>query len=537
MINNQPITNKERTFPKGTNLVSVTDLNGVIQYVNQEFVEISGFDDNELIGANHNVVRHPDMPQAAFEDLWSTIKTNNPWRGMVKNRCKNGDYYWVDAYVTPVFNGKNKIGYQSVRSSPTQQQISEAEALYRKLRSDRQLKLPKTSAWLNVNISTLISAFSIIASLAIFTLLFLDRSSEYLSLGVEVVGLLAILLNWYIISSRVFKPMTALRRSLRHIASGNLVAEIPFANNDEIGTLIMTTKMVQARLRTLMGQFRESASQLTHDSELLFSLSQETISGMGQQMSDTDQVATAMEEMSATVNEVASNAGHASDKSHVTREQAQKGVQLAGRTEQAMNQLAEEVQQTSGVMDQLAEESSKISSITNTISAIAEQTNLLALNAAIEAARAGEQGRGFAVVADEVRTLASRTQSATTEIREMIDTLQGGITKAVDAMQSSSDQASHAVSEVQLSLASFQEIAELVQSINDMNTLIATAAEEQAAVSQEMSRNVVSIREQTSTTTECANHTREQSQRLTAMSQRISKQLEHFNLGPRACTK
>ena len=110
---------KEKNFAQGSTLISITDLSGVIQYCNRDFVEISGYTEQELVGSHHNIVRHPDMPKAAFEDLWQTIKADKPWMGMVKNRCKNGDYYWVDAYVTPVYQGGKKVGYQSVRSCPT----------------------------------------------------------------------------------------------------------------------------------------------------------------------------------------------------------------------------------------------------------------------------------------------------------------------------------------------------------------------------------------------------------------------------------
>ena len=147
MRNNQPVTQREREFPADTRLVSMTDLQGDITFVNRDFVDISGFTETELIGSHHNLVRHPDMPAAAFADLWQTIKSGKTWRGIVKNRSKNGDHYWVDAYVMPIVQDGQTIGYQSVRSKPSREQIAQAETLYEKMRKDSALSLPKPSGW------------------------------------------------------------------------------------------------------------------------------------------------------------------------------------------------------------------------------------------------------------------------------------------------------------------------------------------------------------------------------------------------------
>ncbi|MDP1705084.1 MAG: PAS domain-containing protein, partial [Sulfurimicrobium sp.] len=149
MKTNLPITNNEQPFPKGKYLVSKTDLKGVITYANETFIELSGFPREELIGKSHNMVRHPEMPPQAFEDLWSTVKSGRPWRGCVKNRCKNGDYYWVDAFVVPVRKNDQTIGYMSVRSEPSRQQVQEAETLYRQLNQSKA-PLHKKSGQLSI---------------------------------------------------------------------------------------------------------------------------------------------------------------------------------------------------------------------------------------------------------------------------------------------------------------------------------------------------------------------------------------------------
>ena len=154
---NTPVTSVEREFPAGKYIVSRTDLKGIITYADDTFVEISGFSREELLGKNHNIVRHPDMPPAAFEWAWATLKADRPWRGRVKNRCKNGDFYWVDALIVPVLKDGKKIGYMSVRTKPSRTQIAEAEALYRKL-NDGSATIPQTSRWARIPLRAKMSA-------------------------------------------------------------------------------------------------------------------------------------------------------------------------------------------------------------------------------------------------------------------------------------------------------------------------------------------------------------------------------------------
>ena len=147
MRNNQPVTQRERTFPAQQRLISTTDAKGVITYCNDAFVEISGFSREELVRAPHNLVRHPDVPAAVFAHMWGTLKQGLPWMGIVKNRCKNGDHYWVNAYVTPIFEGNQVVGYESVRVKPSAEQVRRAEALYQRINTGKSA-IPASNRWL-----------------------------------------------------------------------------------------------------------------------------------------------------------------------------------------------------------------------------------------------------------------------------------------------------------------------------------------------------------------------------------------------------
>jgi len=569
---NLPVSNRENRFPEKMTLISVTDMSGVIQYVNKEFISISGFSERELLGENHHLIRHPDMPPAAFEHMWTTIKANKPWRGMIKNRCKNGDHYWVEAYVTPVYKGKTKTGYQSVRSCPSRQQVDKAEALYAKMRADSTMKLPEKWRFKDTSLkfrAGLILALSLFCSLAI-TALALSQFNEvsstlqtYLgnsatasdSAGQPLNSLLessasiskwlwgfaglivcSTLALWLIFSRGIDTPMADLVKHMREMASGDLTSKIDLDQKDEMGEGYMTLKLLQARMKTVLGQFSESTQQLVHSAHLVSEAGLAAHRSMEKQNQETEQVATAMNEMSATVQEVASSTVGASEATAQVTSDAEFGAQNVLATRDSIESLSGEVEKSADAVNQLAEDSDKISTITNTISSIAEQTNLLALNAAIEAARAGEQGRGFAVVADEVRTLASRTQEATNEIREMIDNLHKGISSSVTKMQSSKARATSAVESVHTTEQSFSNITSGVNHINDMSLQIATAAEEQSAVAEEMNRNIQIISEQAETASEQAKKTQASSEVVNDVAEQLSAQLAHFDLGERIKT-
>jgi len=527
----------EKKFAENSTLISVTDIKGIIQYCNKDFIEISGFTEDELVNSHHNIVRHPDMPKAAFEDLWETIKQDKPWQGMVKNKCKNGDYYWVNAYVTSVFEKGIKTGYQSVRSCPTKKQISDAEALYNSLNKNQSKKLPKPPLLKRIKLSTKINMM-----LLLLTCIFLFEqitSNQLFTLNpnylfINVIFLIIAGLQAYMFNVDVIKRVNFLTKSIRHISSGNLNERIEIDKFDEVGSAIMSSKMLQGRLKAIIGRFTESTQSLSLAIDVLSENSYQTKINMDRQHLETEMVATAMNEMSATVNEIAQNTTKTSEYSASANETATTGKHTVELTKDTVLKLAIDVRSVSETINKLAVECLQIKDITSAISDIADQTNLLALNAAIEAARAGEYGRGFSVVADEVRNLSSRTQASTLEINVMIESLQSKSQDAVSAMEHGLEKVNDSVEKIQDTENAFCQIVDSVTDVNDMNMQIATAAEEQTCVTEEMNSNVHSISIQSQKTIRNILTLEDKIGSLTHLLSSLELQLEQYDLGESA---
>ncbi len=281
-------------------------------------------------------------------------------------------------------------------------------------------------------------------------------------------------------------------KTMQRIADGDLTSQSDNSPTITRGIASGLNAMSE-KLRTTISTVKQSSERLASASEQLSTISTQTNQGVNQQFSDVEQVVTAMNQMSATVKEVARSTMEASAATSVADNQAKEGSQVASNVADAIRNLATDVQSTAIVINELDTESNNIGSVLDVIRGIAEQTNLLALNAAIEAARAGEQGRGFAVVADEVRTLASRTQQSTTEIQEMIVRLQDGAKKAVVAMDQGQQMAQSTVSRAEDAGRVLAEIVDSVSKITDMNTQIASVSEEQSVVTEEINRNLITI--------------------------------------------
>ena len=656
MKTNLPVTQVEKPFPKGKLIVSKTDLKGITSYANDTFIELSGFSREELIGKNHNVVRHPDMPPQAFAWLWETIKKGQPWRAVVKNRCKNGDYYWVDAFVVPIRKHNETIGYMSVRTAPTREQVRGAEALYQQLnqtkapikpgnflkdltikarlamimafmalmmlgssvvglsgivmsnqaletayqdrlepsnmvnrimllmnenRSQIMLALQHnpesasakmhdhpvglhadtmiknrdeiTALWQDYSKRNLtpeeraladnyaaareqyiteglapareailagdynqaneillkkINPFYKTASVSAESLLkqTLDTAkAEYeqalaryatirnLAVGGALVGLLLAGIAAMLLFRAIIHPLRQANEIFDRIAQGDLRNEIDIGGHNEIGQLLCAMAAMQVHLKVMLDEITVASTEIEQRCNHLHVQMSEVAEHSDHQHDRVQEVAASMEEVSQSVTEVAENAGEASLAAVTSQSIVANSAGQMAKSLDATSRVVEAVQASSSTITELSQAIQRIGDITLTIKEIADQTNLLALNAAIEAARAGEQGRGFAVVADEVRKLAERTANSTTDITKTVSDIQGATQVAVTTMDQAVREVEESIGLMKESEASLGQITTTSEKVTDMSQQIASAAQQQSAATQEVARNMEQI--------------------------------------------
>ncbi len=360
------------------------------------------------------------------------------------------------------------------------------------------------------------------------------ENTTMLAYGLTALIVILALAGLYFYMRYMLKPLGVVVSNLNRIASGDLTTDIEVTSKDEIGQLQSAMHQTTIQLREIIQLINIISGQLGTSAHEMVTITQATQSGVQEQQSGIEQVATAMNEMSATVMEVARNAQSAAEAAHNADNEANSGQTVVNATISSIEQLAGEVENASNVINEVRNDSDAIGSILDVIQGIAEQTNLLALNAAIEAARAGEQGRGFAVVADEVRTLASRTQESTNEIQGMIEKLQSGIRNAVTTMEQGHDRAGQTVEQAGEAGESLRTITSSVSTINDMNTQIASAAEQQTSVADEINRNVTEINHISETNAEGANQILTASENLNRLTDELNSVVNRFQIDEQA---
>ncbi len=357
-----------------------------------------------------------------------------------------------------------------------------------------------------------------------------SAQARELQLGATLLALLLGVLAAVVITRQITRPLAETLAVVQRIADGDLTQNLNVTRRDELGVLQQGIQRMGTTLRDLIGHIRDGVTQIASAAEELSAVTEQTSAGVNSQKIETDQVATAMHEMSATVQEVARNAEDASQAASLADQEAREGDRVVGEAIAQIERLAEEVARSTEAMHVLQQESDKIGSVMDVIKAVADQTNLLALNAAIEAARAGEAGRGFAVVADEVRSLAQRTQQSTEEIAGLVAGLQSGSQRVATVMSNSRTLTDSSVLLTRKAGTALESITATVSNIQSMNQQIAAAAEEQSAVAEEISRSILNVRDVSEQTAAASDETAASSVELARLGGQLQQLVSHFRV-------
>jgi aerotaxis receptor len=508
MRNNQPVSQREFAFPAEQTLVSVTDVKGRIVYCNPSFVAVSGFTREELMGQPHNLVRHPDMPAEAFRDMWDTLASGKPWSGLVKNRRKDGDHYWVVANATPIQREGQAVGYLSVRMVPERQRVVEIEKAYARMREQAE----SGRITIGLRRGRLVRRGLVGQISGVFTGVWAATgwAGLGLALGVTAVATLAtmtaapvwaaaaVLLGLgghWLIQRQATRALIPVLEDALLMAAGDLTTQVRTGAAGMAGELQQAIAQLSVNLRTVIGDINAETEQLRVATSEIANGNQDLSNRTEAQASNLEQTAASMEQINGTVKQ--------------TAESAQQGVRLADDASGVAQHSYDAVKGVVQAMNDIADSSKHIGEIVQVIEGVAFQTNILALNAAVEAARAGEQGRGFAVVAAEVRALAQRTTGAAKEIRQLIaesaDRVASGgaqteraqermqqVLQSVSQVSALLGEVSHAAHEQQMGLSQVNSAVADMDGITQQN---AAMVEELAATAQSLTGQVVSVRE------------------------------------------
>lgn len=470
MSNASIVTQREHLLDDNTTLMSTTDLRSIITHANDTFVQVSGFSLSELTGQPHNLVRHPDMPKAAFADMWFTLKQGEPWTGIVKNRCKNGDHYWVRANVAPMVREGKITGYMSIRTKAQADEVAAVTPLYQALQAGRCHKRIYKGRVISKGIRGRLNSLPLRwRARGVMMFLFLALAGALSAGAAPLWSLfytaLLVMLGSACVEWQIIRPVEKVAREALSVATGEKSYVEPFHRSDELGLTLRAVGQLGLMSRWLMndvaGQVasvRDGSDTMAKGNEDLNERTRQTVVNVQQTVATMSQMAVSVQNNSATA--------AAADK-------------LSSAASSAATHGGKAMETVVKTMDEIASSTQRIGSITTLINDIAFQTNILALNAAVEAARAGEQGKGFAVVAGEVRHLASRSASAANDIRKLIDA-------SASKVQSGSEQV-HAAGQT------MEDIVLQVQNVTRLIGEISSSTSEQATGLAELTRAVAEL--------------------------------------------
>ncbi|HAU5636535.1 methyl-accepting chemotaxis protein [Citrobacter amalonaticus] len=444
------VTQQNTPLDDDTTLMSTTDLHSYITHANDTFVNISGYSLNELLAQPHNLVRHPDMPKEAFADMWYTLQQGEPWSGIVKNRRKNGDHYWVRANAVPMVREGNVTGYMSIRTRATDAEIATVEPLYKALNEGRCRRrihkgLVVRKGWLGKlpampvrwRVRSVMALIYVVLAAALHL-----SGAPWLA---QLMCALVMLLGTAAFEWQIVRPIENVAKQALKVATGERNSVAHLNRSDELGLTLRAVGQLGLMCRWLINDVSSQVSSVRNGSETLAKGNDDLNKHTRQTVDNVQQTVTTMNQMAASVKQNSETAS-AADK-------------LSIAASSAATQGGEAMDTVIKTMEDIANSTQRIGTITTLINDIAFQTNILALNAAVEAARAGEQGKGFAVVAGEVRHLASRSASAANDIRKLIDA-------SADKVQSGSQQVHAAGRTMDDIVSQVQNVTQLIAQIS-----------------------------------------------------------------------
>ena len=474
---------KSYSSQKHFSLISIMDLKGRILSVNDQFIEVSGFKLEELVNADYKLVRHPQMPERVFEEMWHCLKQQRLWFGVVKNRHRNGSAYWVDCYITPLMDGKIHVGYKVVEFPPSAASVFRAEQFYNHITHGKSLGFSFN------RFNLLLRTTALVAALMAVILMVLGEMRSIPFYKMTLFYLMALPLV-YLTCRIALKPIEKTSRLVPLSSDNDICAWIYTGRADELGRILLSTQELQLKIKAGSACAKEYMNKIVGLAQDIVRHSKQMRLGLLQQVDGTKQVTQAIHQMAESITDVANNASQAEQSTKAAHEATDSGKVVVTETLGSQDALLEGIEKASQIVLNLEQHTKMINDILVVIKSVANQTNLLALNAAIEAARAGESGRGFAVVADEVRKLATQTHESTREIEKTITQLQHTAQMAVKIIEENRLQAKTSEQLVENAVESFAVIAGAVNSIHAMNTQIAAAAEQQSQVAHEVNNNM-----------------------------------------------
>jgi aerotaxis receptor len=516
---NLPVTSEEYVLPEGEVIVTRTDLKGRITYANDAFLRSCDFTREELLGKAHNIVRHPDMPPAAFQDLWDTIKTEKPWSALVKNRRKHGGFYWVRANVSPIVEEGRIVGYTSVRTKPQSAEVEAAAALYARIRDgkaqgmairggevvrkgalgllQRVWKLPFTlRCWL------VAAGFLMLFAASGAVIWIMPAQGAMAATILNGLGVAASLVFGLWSATHIGRPVVDARQTANSVAAGNVSLVFPKTGDPELLRLFSTLDQMNAKLVGVLHDVAASTKRVDEAARTIASGTADLSKRTEQQAASLEETAASMEQLTSTVKQNADNAQQAN-------ELAVEASGVAVKGGEAVNQVVH-------TMTAIDASSKKIADIITVIDGIAFQTNILALNAAVEAARAGEQGRGFAVVAAEVRSLAQRSAAAAKEIKALIST---SVRKVEDGSRLVHDAGT-----------TMEEIVTSVNRVTHIMREITAASSEQSSGIEQVNQAVSHMDEVTQQNAALVEEAAATTEAMQSQARNLAQALEGFNL-------